>query len=349
MASIGELKLRLTTVPEFCQKNLWPLVDDFNTNYQVDRGQLIKKILISAPFFLVWLGITNFADTSSATGSKVLLWTQMLSLFLGSGIFLWGVLVYSKEYSRRVVALKSLKGEIKKKTVQYLDPSFEFSQSAIFPTEAFIGSRLFPDYDHALAEDRCTGKIGQTPFDLVEVKTYEIRRTRDSKGRTTTTYVPIFFGLLLRADFNKNFSGHTTVRTDSSERRFGFIARGLQRVGVDSGYKLVELESPEFEASFKVSSTDPTQARYILTPSFMERAIALKNRLGSDIQFSFQDGTVLVAIPHSASFFEFNSGIENLSESVDGMLRELVGILEVIEGLDLNSRIWNKTSHSEGA
>jgi hypothetical protein len=48
----------------------------------------------------------------------------------------------------------------------------------------------------------------------------------------------------------------------------------------------VKLESIDFENRFIVYSNDQVEARYILTPSFMERLVKLEKMMGDEISFS---------------------------------------------------------------
>lgn len=349
MASINDLTEKAKTILEFCQRALWPMVNEFNIRYKIDYTQLLK-VFYSAPFFILWIALSYSTHTSDPFLGINIFAIKKAVLIFGIMTFGWGLSFYGIQSYHREVALRALKGEIKKRALQCLDPSFQYSQEAVFPEEEFIQCGLFRPYDTATAEDRFAGKIGNTDFSLVEVRAYKIQKTRNSKGHTSTTYIPIFLGILLKAEFNKNFSGHTIVQSDYAEKRFGFLGRSLQRFQAkNSDFQLVELENPQFESSFKVRSTDPVQARYILTPSFMERLVKLKDSFNADIQLSFYDNAVLIAIPRSLGFFEFHSGIDHLSSSVDGMLKELIEVLRIVDELDLNTRIWNKPSREEGA
>jgi hypothetical protein len=47
--------------------------------------------------------------------------------------------------------------------------------------------------------------------------------------------------------------------------------------------KLIRLEDPRFEKEFCVYGEDQVEARYILTPSLMERILAFKNKWNKDV------------------------------------------------------------------
>lgn len=48
---------------------------------------------------------------------------------------------------------------------------------------------------------------------------------------------------------------------------------------------------PDFEDAFTVFTTDQTEARYLVHPTYIERLIALENAFqGKDIKTLFKDG-----------------------------------------------------------
>jgi|GEM_PF-5278333 len=336
MAKLDELRAKLGQTPEFCQSELWPLVDRFESENKVDRGEIKEKFkqgglpLIGCFVF----GYLNFK------------WAPILSLACAAAaglIILPALTRFGVAATRRMKAWQALRAEIKKRALNFLDPQIMFTPALTFPQELYSGCGLFPkSYDLARAEDHCAGRVGETLYELVELAVHNVKKSTDSKGRTTTTYIPIFCGILLKADFNKNFEGHTTIRTDKAEGSFGFLARGAQRLMSSiNTMNLVEMESPEFEEKFKVHSTDPVQARYILTPDFMERILALG--MGCpEVQIAFRDSAVIFALPRKSAFLEMNGGTENLTSSVEGLLNDLVTLLQIIEDMKLNERIWNK-------
>ncbi len=63
-------------------------------------------------------------------------------------------------------------------------------------------------------------------------------------------------------------------------------------------------ENPDFEKTFDVYSTDQIEARYLLSPSMMERLFALDREFNKNITISFRDSNILIAIPESRNHFE---------------------------------------------
>lgn len=195
----------------------------------------------------------------------------------------------------------------------------------------FVGSGLFsvrPDRYHS--EDLISGKIGVTSFLCSEIHAEEKQVTTNGKGQTRTTWVDIFKGFFFIADFQKNFKGQTTIYRNSwIKLRFG-----EQRV---------KLENPEFENSFDVYSNDQIEARYLLSPSMMERLLALDRKFPGKITVSFRNSNVIIAIPDTTNHFEASIWQSMLNDRI--LKREfnvICLLLGIVDDLNLNLRIWSK-------
>ena len=352
MSTLRELQDRLARVPEFCQEKIWPQIDSFQSEFKVDFSKLKAALPMAAPLLIGGFIAQTLVKVKAGSGAPVKLIAAAAFIAIIVGLFLIGkeLPAILSQAAKRRAALRKLTAEIKLQSVQFLNPNFTLTVAVEFPKDLYHTCGIFPtSYDLSSAQDRCSGSVGATKFELTEIATHNVKRTKDSRGNTRTEYIPVFCGLLFQADFNKNFSGHTVVQTDTSESKFGFLARAGQRLKSSvSDLKLVELENPEFENHYKVSSTDATEARYIITPQFMEHLVRLKGSRGN-VQVSFMQASIIVALPRATNFLEMTSGLENATESVSTMLTDLVSVLAIVEELELNSRIWNKQSQPVGA
>lgn len=235
-------------------------------------------------------------------------------------------------------------GQFKQETIPILLesslPGFKYTNDSYVSESDFNSSRLFSQPDRYGGKDHFEGLYGKTSLHFSLVQAEERHETttteEDSNGNTTTRteeyWVTIFQGLFFVADFNKHFSGFTTVKSG--------------RAGILSGLssKLVKLEDPRFSQHFTVYSTDQVEVRYLLTPKMIERLIELQNRLGH-VDISFENSWINIA----AGNFPYNAFEPNINEplnNVDHIKRTLDWIFHVVgivEELDLNTRIWSKT------
>lgn len=151
--------------------------------------------------------------------------------------------------------------------------------------DAFTGHGLAPRGDRRNFEDNFYGALHGADFELYEAHVQERRR---SKNRTY--YVTVFRGALIRIRFPRTVEGVTLVTRDKGifnalegwgKKAFGSRGAKLERIG---------LVDPKFEKQFEVYGTDQVMARYLLTPSFMERLLELETLLkGKNVRCVFDE------------------------------------------------------------
>ena len=236
----------------------------------------------------------------------------------------------------------AFKQQVIKQIIHFIDDTLTYSPTDCISRGRFEECGIFRTHiDRYSGDDLVTGKIGSTDMKFSEVHAEYKTQTTDSKGRTQTHWHTIFKGLLFSADFNKHFSVSTYVLTDTAEKLFGSFGTKFQKF---SGHgDLVKLEDPEFEKSFVVYSSDQTEARYILSSSLMKRILDYKIKSKKNIQLSFVSSRLFVAVPYGKDLFEPKLFGEITDfESVEEYYNDLNLVLELIEDLNLNTRIWTK-------
>lgn len=111
--------------------------------------------------------------------------------------------------------------------------------------------------------------------------------------------------------------------------------------------QLVELESSGFEQEFSVYSDNQITARYILSPSLMQRILDFKRQSRRTFYLSFVDGKLYIAISFSKSLFEARVFSTLLDYDIyRDYFTDLLFAKSIVEELNLNRRIWSKGSPS---
>ena len=147
-----------------------------------------------------------------------------------------------------------------------------------------------PGWDRSKYEDRLAGLRNDTPYEFFEAHLEEKRTTTDGKGRTRTTWVTVFRGQCMVVKFHKQFQGVTKVYRDAGALNF------FKKLGQMGKAQRVKLEDPMFEKAFEVYSTDQIEARFILTPDFMERLLGLERTFkGKQVRCAFSGGEMFLA------------------------------------------------------
>jgi hypothetical protein len=243
-------------------------------------------------------------------------------------------------YGRAQMAVQaSVKGDLVRRVVEFACPGSTYHPRSYVPREIFERSGLFERHAWNLygGEDFVRGVVGATRIQFSEL------RVSSKKGKKSQSET-VFRGLFFVADFNRSFRGRTILLPDRAERLLGAFGRAFQALGGGgNGTSLVELEDPELERLFSVYSTDPVEARYVLSPSLMERLVRFRQNTGAKLRVSFVAESLHIALPLELDFLELGLHEGALDEGkVRGWYGQLALALGIVEDLDLNTRIWSK-------
>lgn len=221
------------------------------------------------------------------------------------------------------------KEEVVAEVIHAFCPAATFSPDRGIAEDLFASCGLFTSPDRYHAEDLIEGRLDKTSFICSEVHAEE-RRARTTKNGVQYYWVDIFKGFLFMADFHKEFRGNTTVLRNSLFK-------------LKAGESRVKMESPEFEKVFDVFSTDLIEARYLITPTMMERMLKLNSAFKNGITISFRNSSILVAIPDSKDRFEASvwSSMSDM-RLLKSDFAVLQSLLLIVDELNLNTRIWSK-------
>lgn len=314
---------------ETLRAELLPKLEEF----EVWRKCCIKNFNISLGVILVLLvGVLLWIHSAQPEDNDVYLIPAFLAIFVAAGAFHFATSGYRKSFKVKI---------IRPVVESYLE-QIEYSPHDYVSMHAYEQSKIFLRWpDRYKGEDYIRGTKGKTDFEFSELHT-EYKTTTRTKNGTRTTYHTIFRGVFFIADFHKDFNGRTLVLPDTVEGILGKFGQMLQDVNFTRP-DLVKLEDPEFEKAFCVYSEDQVEARYILSTSLMRRILDYKHKFGNDIYLSFYRSRVYVALSCNRNRFE-----PRIFQSVTkpGLLKEYLSDLEllvdIIDDLNLNLRIWSK-------
>lgn len=221
------------------------------------------------------------------------------------------------------------KEEVVDEIIHAFCPNAAYSPNGGVSEDLFRNSGLFTSPDRYHTEDLIEGCLDKTSFICSEVHAEE-RKARTTKNGVQYYWEDIFKGFLFIADFHKEFQGETTILRNS----FFKVKMGASRV---------KMENPDFEKVFDVFSTNQIEARYLITPSMMERMLKLDSNFKKGITISFRNSAILVAIPDSKNRFEADvwSSLNDMS-TLKSDFAVLQSLLEIVDELNLNTRIWSK-------
>lgn len=298
----------------------------------VNRKSKIFKVII--------ISISALIGIIALLGFEMILWSFIL-VFIGSIVW-YAMWIGPSE--------KKMKSDFYSKVVPLIISEFladsQFSINRCVSESAYRKSDIYREgVDRYTGDNLISGLLGDTSVSFSKLHTEYKTERKDKDGDTKTSWTTIFRGIFLIADFNKNTKGKTYILKDSAEKMFGGVGRWMQdKFGASGRGELIYLEDTAFEKEYVVYSTDPVEARYILTPSMQQCFTELAQYFGSgNVSASIINGKLYLALKGGNNLFTFVrkkklTDIETIKYYTENLLK----ILKIVEILDLNTRIWGR-------
>lgn len=144
-----------------------------------------------------------------------------------------------------------------------------------------------------------------------------------------------FQGVVMSLPHHSAFMGRTIIRRDLGKLNPP-VVQDLKRVG---------FASSEFEKLFEVYSDDQVEARFLITPDFMERLIAFSDDyMGRNVQCAFMGNKFHVTVDIDDRFdFSRDLNSTTYQDASASILNEIGGIFYLLEKMQtLQSRVGAK-------
>lgn len=232
--------------------------------------------------------------------------------------------------------LRKYKTYIVKPLVEFIDPTWKYiANKGVNPQEIKQSKLFLQQFDLYQSDDLVSGEVGQTDFRCADVHLQKLSTLQGAHS--------IFQGLFFHADFHKHFRGSVFVTPDFTKGKWGNAGIFIQKHLIGQG-ELVKMENQEFERLYMVHATNPTEARYILTPAIMEAMVKIRKLYDSPVSFSFINTRMYCAVNFDEQLFEpsiYRSAVKYRDIQFMYALLKLNKL--IIEQMHLNTRIWTKS------
>lgn len=133
----------------------------------------------------------------------------------------------------------------------------------------------------------------QTPY---PTSFRELLATRQERGGKHNYTVTLFHGLYIIVNLPKTFQAETFISTESDSSGFAHSSFWSKIVG-QSKVEETKFEWNDFESDLHVASSDGAEARYILTPDFMERLYSWWKEGKENIRIKFSGQQMQMLLP----------------------------------------------------
>ena len=293
---------------EFSQKfygKIVPYIQNFEQERisHLESAIGVSAILIFIPILVILSDLKNIPDSS-------------IELTIGS--FFLAMFIYrtiKKDFERKI---KALIMHIICQCIGNLKWSCNgYNQSIIFSATELIDS-----YDHVEYDDIFSGEFKDVNYEIIESK-FTI-----GSGKNKTT---VFDGVIIKLDMNKSFKGRAVIRPNT-----------LLHTSPSPILKHTELEDVDFEKRFDVFTDDEVEARYLITPSFMERLNEMQVAFKADkVSCAFYNKYLFVALHTSEDLFSICSLFKRVDDKKQffTMFEEILSIIKLIDYFKLDQKI----------
>lgn len=163
----------------------------------------------------------------------------------------------------------------------------------------------------------------------VDVKLSDIYATKQVQVDNKSKEIVVFKGIFVICKFNKKIRAKTYV----IDKKAKIFMSDKNRAYMDDS---------EFEAKFNVYCSDQIDARYILTPRFMQDFIKLKNKFGCVVNACFMDNRMYLFLHLNKDSFEVRLDVKISDENIQIYKNEIEQILNIVEILRLNDDMFIK-------
>lgn len=244
-------------------------------------------------------------------------------------------------YFQRDIMIRKLDSDYKQTVIQgllgFIDNTLTYNADSGHTEEEFRKSEQYNGrIDKYYSSDLMEGSIEKTHMKISYVVASQKQKTGKHKMN-----IPVFAGTLATFDFNKYFNGKTKIYTKDLIAKIGDLLDFMDDKSNDK-YEKITLENQEFNEKFIVYTTDVQQAFYILSPALIEDIIKIQsfNNQSRDINISFIENKMYIAFEEE-KFLNMDKA-ENCQQQIEFFYNEIKYMINIVEILELNNRIWTK-------
>ena len=197
--------------------------------------------------------------------------------------------------------------------------------------KVIFDSRLIEESNKIELDDKFLGCHNDVKYEITEGKFSIV----EGCGKSRREYT-VFDGVIVKLEMNKNFTGNTII----DERGFSQI---LKYIDFDkSDLTKTTMEDIEFNKKYNVYTDDEVEARYLITPSFMQRLKNMKVAFSADkVRCAFYKEYLLIGLFTSKDLFSICSLFEPIDDPKQffTMYEEIVSIIKLIDHFKLDQKI----------
>lgn len=303
-------------------------INDFESFYNIKIAPFIETVKSASNEAGKW----KFAGIVLAVLSMLCF---ILKLIVPAIVFLILLISVVYKYNKAAEAFTDkYKETIVNEIIKYLNPGIEYKPSKYIASKDYRRSGLFRHiYENYDGNDFMKGVYRNVRFFCCELET---AFANYNNAPLHCKQLTIFKGLFFEAPVSSSFSGGTYVWPKGEEQ--------LPRSMMDEYYRLlplpnvsyVKMSNGIFNSEFSVCSTNPYEARMILSGEMMERILKFKHQINREIRLSVVGGVFYIAISINENLLEPSMNDPGSKEKVKEYFFSILLVFSIISQLNLS-------------
>lgn len=330
------------------EKEITPYIE----KYEKERIKEICKLIILPTIIILILALYQF--------------NTVLVIAIYGGFFIFRY--FKNKYFCGNKKFKSLvKKDLLPKILESLEGISWCSGKETISDETIRKSQLFGSYNIRENDDAFTGEYKGVTF-----KVSETNLSYESGSGDDHTVSNVFKGIIILIDSNKEIKAHTKIQPKMDKKTeiictllLVFLWGSLLYYAISSeSYfisciflfsgtisiislfshtnKEMNLEDPDFNKKYIVTTEDQVEGRYLITTGFMDRFKNLQTAFGTkNIKCAFFDNKVMFALHTNKDFFELSGGLFHSlkhPKRVKSFYEETTAIYDIIDYFKLDEK-----------
>ena len=330
------------------EKEITPYIE----KYEKERIKEICKLIILPTIIILILALYQF--------------NTVLAIAIYGGFFIFRY--FKNKYFCGNKKFKSLvKKDLLPKILESLEGISWCSGKETISDETIRKSQLFGSYNIRENDDAFTGEYKGVTF-----KVSETNLSYESGSGDDHTVSNVFKGIIILIDSNKEIKAHTKIQPKMDKKTeiictllLVFLWGSLLYYAISSesyfisciflfsgtisiislfshSNKEMNLEDPDFNKKYIVTTEDQVEGRYLITTGFMDRFKNLQTAFGTkNIKCAFFDNKVMFALHTNKDFFELSGGLFHSlkhPKRVKSFYEETTAIYDIIDYFKLDEK-----------
>lgn len=330
------------------EKEITPYIE----KYEKERIKEICKLIILPTIIILILALYQF--------------NTVLVIAIYGGFFIFRY--FKNKYFCGNKKFKSLvKKDLLPKILESIEGISWCSGKETISDETIRKSQLFESYNIRENDDAFTGEYKGGTF-----KVSETNLSYESGSGDDHTVSNVFKGIIILIDSNKEIKAHTKIQPKMDKKTeiictllLVFLWGSLLYYAISSeSYfisciflfsgtisiislfshpnKEMNLEDPDFNKKYIVTTEDQIEGRYLITTGFMDRFKNLQTAFGTkNVKCAFFDNKIMFALHTNKDFFELSGGLFHSlkhPKQVKSFYEETTAIYDIIDYFKLDEK-----------